>query len=278
MRYPCDKCMADRSENIAPAFLSHLRIVLIEPKTPGNIGATARAMRTMGLSRLVLVNPVEFRTVPETRWMAHGAEDLIDNAVVVPSVDEALADMTYVVGTTNRARGVWLNPIYNIDQAAATIAGHVQKHTVAVLFGREDRGLLNHELQRCNLIVRIPAAMTYPSLNLSQAVMVIAYEIFQACMAPPEPVQLRLSKNEDIERICRRIMDTMLRIGFAPCPDEDTFLRSVRRVLRRSLQLEHRDVATLHKLCAEIDAYVGRRGGQGNSESTDQRNNETTIQ
>ena len=75
--------MADRSENIAPAFLSNLRVVLVEPKIPGNIGATARAMRTMGLSRLVLVKPVDFRTVPETRWMAHGAEDLIDNAAVV---------------------------------------------------------------------------------------------------------------------------------------------------------------------------------------------------
>ena len=255
--------MADRSENIAPAFLSNLRIVLIEPKVPGNIGATARAMRTMGLSRLVLVNPVDFRAVPETRWMAHGAEDLIENAIVVSSVDEALADITFAVGTTNRSRGIWLNPIYNIDIAAVNIASMVQKLSVAVLFGREDRGLLNHELQRCNLIVRIPAAMTYPSLNLSQAVMVIAYEIFQACMDPPEPVRLRLSKNQDIERICNRIMDTMLRVGFAPTPDEDTFLRSIRRVLRRSLQLEHRDVATLHKLCAEVDAYVERRGGRG---------------
>ena len=253
--------MADRSENIAPAFLSNLRVVLVEPKVPGNIGATARAMRTMGLSRLVLVKPVDFRTVPETRWMAHGAEDLIDNAAVGSSVDEALADIALVVGTTNRTRGIWLNPIYNIDRAAALIAGVVQKQTVAVLFGREDRGLLNHELQRCNLIVRIPVAMKYPSLNLSQAVMVIVYEIFQACLDPPKPVRLRLAKNQDIERISYRIHDTMRRVGFTPHPNEETFLRAIRRVFRRSLQLEHRDVATLHKLCDEIDAYVERRGG-----------------
>lgn len=254
--------MADRSENIAPAFFSNLRIVLVEPKVPGNIGAAARAMRTMGLSKMTLVNPVDFRDVPETRWMAHGAEDLIDNASAVSSLDEALADITFAVGTTNRSRGIWLNPIYHLDAAAPEMVGMAQNHAVAILFGREDRGLLNHELQRCNLLVRIPAAMTYPSLNLSQAVMVIAYEIFRAGMNPSKPVRLRLASNQDIERISTRIHDTMGRVGFTSRPEEDTFLRSIRRVLQRSLRLEQRDVATLHKLCDEVEAFVERRGGR----------------
>lgn len=257
--------MADRSESIAPDFFSRIHIVLVEPKVSGNIGAVARAMTTMGLSRLVLVNPVAFRHEAEARWMAHGAGEILDNARVVPTLDEAVNDLALVIGTTNRTRGIWLNPIQPVEQACAELAAVARNQPAGILFGREDRGLLNDELQRCNLIARIPAATTYPSLNLAQSVMVCAYELFRAGgegeAAPASEV--RLAENRAVERVSLRIHETLLRLGFTSTPSEETFLRSIRRVLRRSLRLEQRDVATLHKVCDEIDAYVDRRGGGG---------------
>ncbi len=253
--------MADRSESIAPDFFSRIHIVLVEPKVPGNIGAVARAMTTMGLTRLVLVNPVEFSQEAEARWMAHGTGEILDSALVVPTLDEAVNDLALVVGTTNRTRGVWLHPIQPVEEAFAELVSVARNQPAGILFGREDRGLLNDELQRCNLIARIPVATTYPSLNLAQAVMVCAYELFRVGGDAPPASEVNLAENRDVERISHRVHETLLRLGFTPTPSEETFLRSIRRVLRRSLRLEQRDVATLHKVCDEIDAYVERRGG-----------------
>ncbi len=254
--------MADRSESIAPDYFSRIHIVLVEPKVPGNIGAVARAMTTMGLSRLVLVNPAEFRQEAEAHWMAHGAGDILDNARVVETVEVAVEDLALVVGTTNRARRTWLNPIQSVDQACVDLAAVARTQPTGILFGREDRGLLNDELQRCNIIARIPAATTYPSLNLSQSVMVCAYELFRLCGEAPHASEVCLAENQEVERVCHRILGTLLHLGFTPSPNEETFLRSIRRVLRRSLRLEQRDVATLYKVCDEIDAYVYRRAPQ----------------
>lgn len=228
---------------------------------PGNIGAVARAMTTMGLSRLVLVNPVEFRYEAEARWMAHGAGEILDAARVVPALEEAVNGLAVVVGTTNRTRGIWLSPIQPVEEVCAELTAVAPNQACGILFGREDRGLLNDELQRCNAIARIPAATAYPSLNLAQSVMVCAYELFRLCGESPPASEVRLAENRAVERVTRRIHETLLRLGFTSTPSEETFLRSIRRVLRRSLRLEHRDVATLHKVCDEIDAYVDRRGG-----------------
>ena len=246
-----------------PEFLSNIAVVLVEPQVPGNIGSTARAMKTMGLSRLILVNPVEFRTASEAQWLAYGAADILDNATVVPTIDDALNDVVFAVGTTNRGRGAWLNPILSIHDAAPEIVAAAQQHQTVIIFGREDRGLMNEDLEKCHLITRIPAACLYPSLNLSQAVMVCAYEIFQVALQPPPPLKLRLADINDIERICGRISDTLTSLGFVSLPVPETFLRALRRVFRRSFRLEKRDVATLHMICDRIDYYVEQTGGQG---------------
>ncbi len=117
--------MRQQANPIVPESLANVRVVLVEPQTAGNIGSTARAMKTMGLSRLTLVNPVEFRTVPEVRWLAHGADDVLDAAMIVPSLDEALTGVVFAVGTTNRPRGTWLSPIYcvYVENAPLLAAG-----------------------------------------------------------------------------------------------------------------------------------------------------------
>lgn len=261
--------MATSSETPIPGYFSNIHIVLVEPQAPGNIGAAARAMKTMGLSRLTLVNPVEFRAAPETRWLAHGADDVVDAARVVPSLDHALADMRYVVGTANRKRGLSLGPVYPVREAVSELTRVARKYPVALLFGREDRGLLNEELAQCHIITRVPAACAHPSLNLAQAVMVCVYELFQLSGDPPPPVSMPLAGNEDIERICLRINDTLRMVGFVSHPEPDTFLRSIRRIFRQSFRLEMRDVAALHKMCDHIAYYVRTTGKTKSDGTTD---------
>lgn len=260
---PIESSVIGPSSQKLHKLLSNIRVVLVEPKAPGNIGSVARAMKTMGLSRLVLVNPVPFRDAPEALWMAHHAEDILDAAEIVSTVEEALRDVAYAVATANRERGSWSNPVFPIQQAAVEIARVARRQPVAILFGREDRGLRNDELERCHMLTRIPAATIHPSLNLAQAVMICAYEVFQAAQGDPPSLRLKLAELSEVERICERINGSLVRIGFKPRPEPDTFLRSIRRVFRRTFRLEHRDVATLHKICDQMDRFVEKHEGGG---------------
>ena len=155
--------------------LDTVSIVLVEPQVPGNVGACARVMKNMGLKRLVLVNPW-FHNHPQARYMAHGSEDILEDAKVVDNLSEAVADSVLVVGTTRRKRHN--TPFMNPRQAALEILGSSRSGPVSILFGREDKGLSNEELKWCQIHVSIPSSQAQPSLNLSQAVMVMAYELF----------------------------------------------------------------------------------------------------
>ena len=161
-----------------------LRIVLVETSHPGNIGAAARAMKTMCLSRLVLANPTEFPH-SDASARASGAVDLLERAQVVPTLDEALAGCVLVVGTSARQRGLGppvLSPRECMARLHAAVAGGQE---VALLFGRERTGLTNEELGRCHLLVNIPSNPEYGSLNLAAAVQVLGYEWMLASGATP---------------------------------------------------------------------------------------------
>ncbi len=163
--------------------LKNIRIVLVEPSHPGNIGAAARAMKNMGITRLALVEPQRFPD-PQAAWRAAGATDIIDRCAVYASLDEAIADCRFVVGTSTRARRIpW--PVGDAREVAAELVRQAAAGAVAVLFGRETSGLTNHELQRCNKHLRIPASPEYPSLNLAMAVQVVAYELFRQAADHP---------------------------------------------------------------------------------------------
>ncbi len=156
-------------------FNDQIRIVLVETSHSGNIGAVARAMKNMGLGNLWLVNPASFPD--ETSYArAAGASDVLDRARVVSSLDEALADCVLVMGTSARGRKVpW--PVMAPPQAAATAAEYSGQGRVALVFGRENHGLSNDELQRCHYHIHIPSNPDYSSLNLSMAVQVVCYEL-----------------------------------------------------------------------------------------------------
>ena len=153
-----------------------VKIILIETSNSGNIGSTLRAMKTMGFGSLCLVNPKEFPS-EEVTALAANASDLIDSVQVVNSIEEALDGCNLVIGTSSRDRKVpWPNE--SIASAAPKIIAEADKNnTVAILFGREDRGLTNDELQRCNLHVHIPANEDYPVLNVAMSVQVVCYQL-----------------------------------------------------------------------------------------------------
>ncbi|EKD55438.1 MAG: hypothetical protein ACD_60C00007G0002 [uncultured bacterium] len=156
-------------------MLNAIRIVLVNTSHPGNIGSSARAMKTMGLSRLYLVAPKQFPH-PKATEMASGAPDVLTNAVVVDTLDEAIQDCHLVIGTSARSRTLpW--PMLTPKECAIKTTEEAKGNEVAIIFGQEQSGLTNEELHACHYHVEIPANPIYSSLNLAAAVQVVAYEL-----------------------------------------------------------------------------------------------------
>lgn len=160
-------------------MLSNIRIVLVHTFHPGNIGATARAMKTMGLTQLVLVNPRAFPDEEATR-LAAGATDVLDNARCVSTLEDALQDCVQVVGASARLRSMPLPHFDEPDDMAQQVIVNAHQAPVALVFGRERSGLTNDEIRCCTHQVSIPANPDYGILNLSQAVQILAYEVHRA--------------------------------------------------------------------------------------------------
>ncbi len=245
-----------------PRNLRHVRVILCEPQTAGNVGSAARAMQTMGVTDLVVIGGCKFRGDTDAVKMAHGATDLLESARVVASLAEATEGLQLLVGTSHRARCRGFPAFVTAREAATTIASVSQTHRVGILFGREDAGLTNDELGRCQIITSVPSARRHPSLNLAQAVMLFCYEIFQASVADAIPkTEFDLADVHDIEALHDHVMESLQRVGFRPYHDDpESFIRSLRRVFART-QLEKRDIQTLHRIFAQFDHYARRKGG-----------------
>ena len=157
---------------------NQVQIVLVETSHPGNIGSVARAMKTMGLQNLVLVKPRNFPS-KEAFVLSGNAQDLIEQAVVIDTLDEAIKNCTNIYATSARTRSIsW--PIITAEMAGIEINKFVREGTkTSIIFGREDRGLTNEELQKANKHILIPSSEDYPVLNIAMSVQVIAYEIFK---------------------------------------------------------------------------------------------------
>lgn len=229
-------------------MLDRIRIVMIETSHPGNIGAAARAMKTMGLSDLRLVSPKEFPCAEATA-RASGAAEILENAQVCDSVGEALADAELVIGTSARQRRIpW--PSVTARQLAEKVAGE-DNIKVAILFGREDRGLTNEELQRCHLHVSIPANSEYGVLNVASAVQLIAYELRMAIvgdeierpdarsrrhtMVLPELVwDEPPASSEDVERMLEHLQRVSIRAGFLNPDNPAQVVTRLRRLFMRA--------------------------------------------
>lgn len=218
-----------------PLIESRIRIVLVEPSHPGNIGAVARAMKNMALSDLVLVRPKLFPH-PEATARASGADDLLSRTRVVSSVAEAIEDCGFVAATTSRERDQNFR-VLDLHAAAERLVQEGRRSPAALLFGAERTGLTNDEIAASHILVRIPANPEYPSLNLGMAVQLATYEIYRARGAgldQPAPL-VPLATPEEMERLYVHLEQVMNEVGFRDRTQSGTSLMArIRRFLQRA--------------------------------------------
>ena len=221
-----------KSDNL----LNSVKVVLVGTTHPGNIGATARAMKNMGIFDLALVEPKEFPSDVAT-FRSKAAKDILEKASVHKSLAEAISECELVVGTSARERTVpW--PVLNPKEAAQEMHKSSQNGKVAIVFGREDRGLTNEELGLCNFHVHIPSDPEYSSLNLSQAAQILAYEIRLAYLQDQhinkDYWDVELANNEQTERLINHMDELMQEVDFYDVENPRKLLVRVRRFFKRS--------------------------------------------
>lgn len=241
-----------------PKNLAKIRVILFEPREPGNIGSVARVVKGMGLSELYLVNPVPFENDDAAWKMAHGAKDVLRNSLIVPELKDALIGIKFIVGTTHRRRDPRLPPPVTARDAANKVASVSQNQNVALLFGREDFGLSTDQLSLCQLIASVPMATKNPSLNLAQAVQIFAYEVLIASLEEHTPDDIDYADVNAVEEFYERVTRLLDKVGVIPYNQEwETYLKSLRRVFSRA-PLEERDIATLDMIFSTTYRHIVR--------------------
>jgi TrmH family RNA methyltransferase len=246
-----------------------IRIVLVGPSHPGNVGAAARAMKNMGLRQLVLVAPRQFPH-PEATARASGADDVLRAARVVDTLGAALDGCGYVAATTARDRDQYFRVI-DVRAAAERIVAESRSAAAAVVFGAERTGLTNAELEMAHALVRIPASAAYPSLNLAMAVQLTAYEIFRAAAADAARAQAEsaaagappaapLASVEEMQRLYLHFAEVLAEIDFRDRTESGSHLMSR---IRRLLQRAEPDENEVHILRGILTAVQNRRRHAG---------------
>lgn len=246
------------------ADFSNIAIVLVNTSHPGNIGASARAMKNMGLSRLVLVRPQEFPSGVAV-GRAASAVDLLDQAQVVDSLGDAIADCGLVIGASARSRRIpW--PLLTPEQCARKALEEAGGHRVALVFGREDTGLSNEELQLCHYHVRIPTNPGYSSLNLAAAVLVVCYELRKAAL-PAEGDEVEaverewdqeLSTGEDVERFYQHLERVLIAVDFHDPENPRHLMQRIRRLFGR-IRIDVMEMNILRGMLTHIEKNLKDR-------------------
>lgn len=242
-------------------LLRPISTVLMQTSHPGNIGSSARAMKTMGLSQLRLVAPLRFPD-PEAIALASGAEDILDSAVQYSSLPEALADARVVFGSSDRVRGVRMLEVEPREFARLALDA-AASGPVAVLYGTERTGLTNEELELCQYLVTIPASPDYSSLNLASAVQVLSYELRNEALCRinlPTATDTHLpAPNEQLERYFVHLEQVLELIGFFGERSSVKIMRRLRRLYQRGMPNE-RELQILRGILTETQiAIQGRR-------------------
>lgn len=244
----------------APDSLQRVRVVLSRTSHPGNIGAAARAIKTMGFSHLVLVRP-KFFPDPQAEAMASGAGDVLASAKVVDTLAEALQGVELTVALTARRRDLATEPLWARDGAAelATVAA---RGDVALVFGNETSGLTNEELAQCGRWVMIPANPEYSSLNLAAAVQLMCYELRLAlCAVPPAPTfaeSCSAATHDEVERLMIHFEQSAIASGFLDPEQPRRLMLRLRRLFARA-RLEREEVNILRGLLASFERPTGKR-------------------
>ena len=249
-------------KDVLQLIQQNISFILVSTTHPGNIGAAARAMKNMGIFQMGLVSPKEF---PHEKafFRAKAATDVLEKAAVHKSLNKAISEAKLVIGTSARNRKVpW--PLVSPREAAEEIISFCKtsKDKVAVIFGREDRGLTNEELGLCNLHVHIPSSDEYPSLNLSQAIQIMAYEIRLTALTnqgrlKKQEWDVPLAENAEIERLIVHFDELMQEVEFYETDNPRQLLTRVRRVFKRS-KLDHMEVNICRGVFAAIQKKLKR--------------------
>ncbi len=234
--------------------LDNIRIVLVETTHPGNIGGAARAMKNMGLLNLFLVNP-KSHPDPKSTWRAASASDVLDRATVVDCLEDAIADCHFVVGTSARQRRIpW--PSLDARSCALEISRLKENEQVAILFGREDRGLTNEQLVLCNLHLQIPTSEDYSSLNVAMAVQIICYDLFIQSKYSGEFEHIEsnwdspFSTNQDMQRFYLHLEETLAEIGFLEPTAPRQLMPRLKRLFNR-VRLDEMELNILRGILSE---------------------------
>jgi len=228
-------------------LLANIKIVLVETSHPGNIGAVARAMKNMAVDNLCLVNPKVFPSADATA-RASGADDILANAKVYSNLPEAIADCQLVLGASARCRSIsW--PELTPRECAEKVIIREPGNKVAIVFGRENSGLKNHELDLCHFLLRIPCNSEYSSLNIAAAVQVICYELFVAAGVQEnsrvgDKGDIPLASAEQMESFYGHLHQALVDIGFMHPDQSKSIMRRLRRIYNRN-QLDTKELDIL---------------------------------
>lgn len=234
------------------AALANIKIVLLQTYHPGNIGSAARAMKTMGLTNLCLVRP---RLFPheEARAMAANAEDILEQAKIYESLEEAIEDCQLVIGTSARDRTFSLPPLLP-EQCAEKLVGEAIETPVALVFGRERMGLHNDEIQQCHFQVNIPANPNYPVMNIASAIQVLCYEIFRNFSSDSirGVTDVEYPLNKELNQFHEHLEATLTKISFLKEQHQGQTMTRFKRLFRRA-RLEKKELNLLRGLLTRIE-------------------------
>jgi tRNA/rRNA methyltransferase len=237
-------------------MLDNIRVVLSHTTHPGNIGAAARAMKTMGLHHLYLINPRYFPD-PQATAMAAGADDVLQNAVVCSSIDEALQGVTFTVAMTARLRDISI-AVKTPREAMPGVLQQAATQPVALLFGTEMSGLTNEEMGKAQLGVNIPSHPDFSSLNIAASVQVIAYELSVAAQSyKPEAQEINPATHERVEGLYAHLEKTLFEIGFFTTQNPARLMQRLRRLYSRT-RLEDEEINILRGMLTVTTEYNAR--------------------
>jgi tRNA/rRNA methyltransferase len=240
--------------------LANISIVLVGTRYPENIGAAARAMRNMGIKKLILVDPQNPDPAKIGKMATHAALEVVDRMTICSTLKEALADYNYVVGTTARLGGQ-RKVVSSPSKLGQRLISLSHQNQIAVLFGPEDRGLTNEDIRFCDILVNIPTA-EFSSLNLAQAVMVMCYELFGFSRDKSGEFAPRLANRHELEAMYEQLKDVMMRISFINPANPDYFMNNLRHFGSR-MQLRAKEVSIIRGICRQINWYGKKRYQDG---------------
>ncbi len=240
------------TDTIPPFNPDNIVVVLVQPQHPGNIGATCRAMKNMGLKRLRVVDPAR-KDMEQARWMAAGARDLLENMETFDRLDDALADVTNIAGTTARTRH-WRIPVLGARNLGAYLLPRAANNRVAILFGREDFGLPNEVAGRCDVLVQIPTA-ALKSLNLAQAVLIVTYDLMMSCYPEPPEEPRTLAPWPDRVRLVTALMQLARRVEYQQSRNQEQ-VKAMMHGMAGRLALDRQEIRNILGFVRKINHHL----------------------